>query len=63
MARASRCIVPSAKVYVARVIPVKRMAGATLALFDVADCNKIVHSITHKVLLWLIQMLKTESSA
>jgi hypothetical protein len=37
MARASRCIVSSAKAYVASVIPVKRMAGATLALFDVAD--------------------------
>src|ERR1700682_156786 len=36
MARARRCIVPSAIAYMARVIPVKRMVGATLALFDTA---------------------------
>jgi hypothetical protein len=32
-----RSIVSSAKAYVVRVIAVKRMSGATLALFDVAD--------------------------
>jgi hypothetical protein len=37
MIRASRSIVYSAKAYVVRVIPVKRVTDATLALFDVAD--------------------------
>ena len=37
MVRASRSIVYAAKAYVVRVIPVKRVTDATLALFDVAD--------------------------
>jgi hypothetical protein len=37
MVRASRSIVYSAKAYVVRVIPVKRVTDAMLAFFDVAD--------------------------
>jgi hypothetical protein len=37
MFRTSRSIVFSAKPYVVRVTAVKRVTGATLALFDIAD--------------------------
>jgi hypothetical protein len=37
MVRTSRSIVSSAKPYVVRVSPVKRVTDATLALFDIAD--------------------------